>query len=614
MRTTVYIPAMAGKQKAPKRPTANSGSVWYPLLLVSVVFLMYGKSMNYGFVLDDDLFIRNNPVVQKGVSGIADAFDRPSLEHFKGSNFQMYRPAVITAFCIQRSLFRFEPGPYHFVNLLLYAVVCIIVYRLCRTLFPAAHAGYAFLTAFLYAVHPVHTEVVANIKGQDELWASLGALLSLKLFLDYLDRPAAARTLMASLGCFVLALFSKESSVAFLALFPVTAFIVKKRSVRESVIRSFPFLGAAALFLLCRLAVLHGVRQDYETTVIENSLYGASTLSERFSTVASILLNNWKLLVWPHPLSWDYSFNQLPLTSWSDPVVWISVLLYLAAAVFALRWMRQAALVSWGLVFFLVLILPTSNIFFLNGTTYAERFLFLPSVGIVVALTAWLLQHKGVDSALDPFRYGKSLAVPLLAVCLTAAVASSYRCDDWKDNLALFESGVISAPNSSRTQMALATEYMNRAEKSSLMQERQELIVKSKEHFRRSLEIFPDNASAAYKLGLIYAITGDTASAIGLYRHAIRCKQDDVFSLVNLATIYSVRNKSDSALYYLRQSFAADSLNEMTLTNLMVVHFNRGEDAEVVRYGETALRNGLSAPKIADLLARSQGRLEAAMR
>ncbi|MFM2135605.1 MAG: hypothetical protein RL021_1005, partial [Bacteroidota bacterium] len=235
---------MVSKKKTSKAVTSTAGSAWYTWILLLVVLFMYGKTMKFGFVLDDDLFIRNNPVVQRGVSGIPDAFNRPSLEHFKGSNFQMYRPAVITAFCIEQSIFRFEPGPYHFVNLLLYSLICLLVYRLCRNLFPKVHPGFAFLAALVYAVHPVHSEVVANVKGQDELWATFGALMSFKLFLDYIERPAVGKTLFASVGFFLLSLFSKESSVAFFALFPVTAFLLKGRSVKDSLLRSLPWLAA----------------------------------------------------------------------------------------------------------------------------------------------------------------------------------------------------------------------------------------------------------------------------------------------------------------------------------------------------------------------------------
>ena len=88
-------------------PVRTSGMKW---LLLVLVFLVYGKSMRFGFVLDDDLFIRNNPVVQKGVSAIPYAFSHPTMEHFHGSNFQIYRPFTISFFALQRSLYGFDPA------------------------------------------------------------------------------------------------------------------------------------------------------------------------------------------------------------------------------------------------------------------------------------------------------------------------------------------------------------------------------------------------------------------------------------------------------------------------------------------------------------------------
>jgi tetratricopeptide (TPR) repeat protein len=577
-------------------------------LLLLLVLFVYGRTVKFPFVLDDELFIGNNPVVQRGFSGIPDAFDRPSLEHFKGSNFQMYRPALITAFCVERSLFGAEPKMYHVVNILLYAATVLLVFRLTKKLLPAASPLLAWCAAALYAVHPVHTEVVANVKGQDELWAALGALSSLYLFMRYMDEPARRSRLYGSLGMFLLALFSKESSVAFFAVFPVSMFVVYRRPLGETLVRSLPWLSAAVFFLLCRQAVLHGVRQDYETTVIENSLYGAASLAEKYASAFSILLNNWKLLVWPHPLSWDYSFNQIPLADWSSLRTWLSVVLYLAAILSAVLLMRRRPVFSWGMVFFLVLLLPTSNLFFLNGTTYAERFLFLPSAGILLAAASWFTDPEGRSKPVNSYK----LLLPVLILIVIGGAVSASRCSDWESNLALFESGVESAPNSSRTQMALATECMNRAQKSAVLQERQELVSKSMQSFRKALEIFPENATAAYKLGLIEAMTGDTAAAVSLYRRAILHKPEDVFSLVNLATLYSVRAMPDSALFFLRQSFQADSLNEMTLTNLMVVHFNKGDDTDVVRYGIVAERNNRLTPKMADLLGRSRSRLAGA--
>ena len=572
-----------------------------------MVFLVYGSTVKFDFVLDDDLFVRNHPMVQEGVSAIPSAFSQGSMPHFKGSNFQIYRPAVVAFFTLEHTLFGNKPGGYHFVNLLLYALVILACFELIRKLFPTVHPAYAGLGTLLFLVHPVHTEVVANIKSQDELLATLGCLLSLRYAISFWEKPDDKRRLLVSSLAYALALFSKESAAAFCIVFPLTAFVVRRESWKSSLKRLLPFLGLAMGFVLVRFLVLQDVNQSVETTVIENVLYGAQSLSELTATKAAILFYYWKLLVWPYPLSWDYSFNQIPLTSWSDAWPWISVVLYVGAMIVAWVVRNRQPASCWGLLFFLVLIVPTSNIFFLNGTTFAERFLFLPSLGIIVAA----LPLNGKKDKVESMAWSGFTALPsIVVICLcgvfTAMTIS--RTKDWKDNMTLFASGVLNAPNSSRTQMGYATELMNKAEKSMVLQERNEWIAGSREAFRRALEIWPDNAVASYKLGLISAITGDTVAAVSNYRRSLKSRPDYVFSLVNLSSIYAARQQFDSAQFFLENAFAVDSLNEMVLTNLAVVNLNRNNHEAVVRLGDVAVRNGKQIPKLEELVRIARSR------
>ena len=136
------------------------------------------------------------------------------------------------------------------------------------------------------------------------------------------------------------------------------------------------YLGVALFFILCRYFALRGVFQSYETTVIENILYGTKGLGEATATRASILLMFWLKLFWPVNLSWDYSFSQIPITGWNSASPFIAVGLFLLAIITALYFFKKKSIVTWGIAFFLLLIIPTSNLLFLNGTTFAERFLF----------------------------------------------------------------------------------------------------------------------------------------------------------------------------------------------------------------------------------------------
>ncbi|MFM7725165.1 MAG: hypothetical protein ACKO7B_00550, partial [Flavobacteriales bacterium] len=184
----------------------------------------------------------------------------------------------------------------------------------------------------------------------------------------------------------MMALFSKESAAVFCVIYPVSLLLLRKPSFKELARYVFPFFLAAGIFVACRHVALAGLRQDFETTVIENVLYGATGAAQLWATKWSILLWFLRLMVWPSGLSWDYSFNQIPLADWNQAAPIVSVALYAGLILIALFSFKRQPLTAWGVSFFLLMILPTSNIFFLNGTTFAERFLFLPSVGWVVVL------------------------------------------------------------------------------------------------------------------------------------------------------------------------------------------------------------------------------------
>jgi len=591
----------ASKKKA--TPSTGNHTGWITALLLGAVLLLYGSSLSFDFTLDDDLFIRNHPLVQKGMAGIPGSFTEGSTSHFKGSNFEIYRPFLLSAFCIQKSLFGFQPGGYHFVSILLYAALAIVLFRLLRMLFPSVHERYLAFIALLFVVHPVHTEVVANVKSQDELWAALFNLGALSLFVHALREPARE---MRHLGLATLlylgGLFSKESSVAFAMIFPLTYLLVKPGSIGRGFRMLAPIALSAGIFLLARHFALQGIVQENETTILENVLYGAQDPGTLWATKAGILWHFIKLLFVPYPLSWDYSFNQIPLQTWSDALPWISVTTYLLLGVLTFINIRKQPGIAFGILFFGILIGPTSNILFFNGTTFADRFLFLPSAGFLLAATLLGLRMASVNTEKDPkagSRYFYPFATGLM---LVLALMSFSRAGDWEDNLAVFRSGAANAPNSSRTNLGMGTQYMNIAEKSTDFRTRTAYVDSAVTCFEKSLAIYPDNYAASYRLGLIYSMQNRNDRAIALYRQSIAAKADNLLALNNLGALYASANKLDSALWCFEESIKLDSLNSMTLTNLVIVNNLKGRKEEAFRIGEKAIALGVGNEKIYRIL------------
>src|SRR6266436_850512 len=173
------------------------------LLLLAVAMLVYGNALLNGFTFDDDVYISSNPAVTSpSVKGL--------FEPSKANN--LFRPVTFASFALNWKVGRDQPFGYHLFNLLLHATVILLLYLVLRTLLdpvPGA-ATIALATAWLFALHPIHTEAVTSIVGRAELLAA-GFLLAAWI-LHLRNREIAA------LICFVLALLSKESAVAFLPL------------------------------------------------------------------------------------------------------------------------------------------------------------------------------------------------------------------------------------------------------------------------------------------------------------------------------------------------------------------------------------------------------------
>jgi tetratricopeptide (TPR) repeat protein len=198
----------------------------------------------------------------------------------------------------------------------------------------------------------------------------------------------------------------------------------------------------------------------------------------------------------------------------------------------------------------------------------------------------------------------KSIFIGIVSiVSVLFLMMSSIRCSDWKNNFTLFESGAINAPNSSRTNAALASEYMTLAEKETNMEGKNRLVQNAIASYKKSLNIFPQNSDAAYKVGLIYAMNRDTVNAIKYYKQSLQATAQQIFALNNLGSLYAAQKNYDSAALFFNRSYQADSSNEMTITNLVVVNYLKGNDDQAIYFGNRSLEKNFISSKIYDLLS-----------
>jgi Tfp pilus assembly protein PilF len=585
------------KSKIKNEKTKVNSSLLFKLVFAIAIIIVYGQTLQFGFVLDDDLYIVKNPSVQNGISYIPQTFLHGISEHFKGSNFMGYRPATMSLFIVEHAIFGLNPAAFHFVNLLLYFLIAVQLFYFLQKFLSNYNSYYPFIIVLLFLIHPIHTEVVANIKSQDELLSGLFALLSLNYFIRWTNQNDR-KQLVISCILFIAALFSKESSIAYIMIFPAMLWLLFNNTILNSVKKALPLFLMGGLFLGFRFIALKDVVQGYETSARENILYAATSFSEVWATKLEILYHYFIKSVLPINLSWDYSFNQIPVVTFSSYMPVVSILICTLCIFIFLKNVKRNSEVSFGIFWFLVLLAPTCNLFIMNGTTFGERFLFMPVVGVVLMAVVLGKIFLNLDISQSPFKVNKYFTTGFVIVASIFLLQSKSRASDWKDNFSLFQSGVQSSPNSARTNVALATEYMNKAEKEMIPQSRNSLVDSALVYFYKTVQIDTVFSDAWYKLGLIHGIKGDNDRALEYYQTAIRCNSKNVFALNNLGALYVSLQKPDSAHTCFVQSYKADPVNEMTLTNLTIVGTLLNKSDEVIFYGLGAINNQLANQKI----------------
>jgi protein O-mannosyl-transferase len=440
--------------------------------LAAVAGLAYANSLRAGFTLDNYyLVLADERVHRATLDAVAQIFS----QDYWAPRFVtgVYRPLATLSLLFNYAVLggRDSPLGYHVLNLLLHWGNTALVYGLALAVFADAWA--AFFTAAIFTAHPIATEAVTNIVGRADLLATMAVLGGTLLHLRSTRTTGSARAacLVALALAAALGLLSKESAVGVLGA--MLAWDLASwadagergrwplgRRVAGYVALVPAFAGVALL-----RAAIYRTLDVRDTPFLENPLVRADWWAARLTALKVLGRYLW-LLVWPRTLSCDYSYDAIPVVAW-PPRGWEDwqgplALAGLLAGIGALVWWRRRSrpLVFFEL-FFLLTLLPVSNLVLTIGTIMGERLLYLPSIGfagtVVLAISA--LCRRLAPATAGERRPGPNGAarVVLGLVVLAYAARTHARNADWQDDLRLWQSTVRAVPGSYKAHKALAS-------------------------------------------------------------------------------------------------------------------------------------------------------------
>jgi hypothetical protein len=233
-------------------------------------------------------------------------------------------------FALESQFFPENAMPGHLINVLLFAGCVMLLFLFLHHLFKQKNPFIAFITAFLFALHPIHTEVVANIKSRDELLCFFFSLSTLIFFIKFIEKNKI-KFLIWGLLMYFLSLLSKETSFTLLLIFPLVFFFYRNENKKSSIyISILPFVPAFT-FLVIRYFVFKSFSYYHKNhwPFYIDPLVDAPTFAIGVATKIWLLGYYLRLLIIPYPLICDDSYNAIPFKNFKNAGVWLSIILYL---------------------------------------------------------------------------------------------------------------------------------------------------------------------------------------------------------------------------------------------------------------------------------------------
>jgi tetratricopeptide (TPR) repeat protein len=584
---------------------------YLPLIIFTAVsLLLYGNSIVNEYCLDDSIVITQNEFTKQGISGISDIFSYESFTGFFGKEKQLvsggrYRPFSIATFAVEYQLWGLNPHISHFINIILYSLTGYLIFLVLSMLWSQTGKsqwqwGVPFITALLFLFHPVHTEVVTNIKGRDEILALLFSLLVLWQCMLFCKNKHNKHLILA-FCCSLPALFSKEHAILLLLIIPFILFIFKK-SDRKQLITITSILGVAALFfLLIRHAVLHQTVTASSNELMNNSFLNA-TSAQKSATILYTLLNYIQLLVFPHPLTYDYYPYHIGLITWDSIIPFIAIILYSGIIFSGIYWIKKQPMYTLAMLLFILPLILVANILFPIGTFMSERFLYIPSLGfcILIGILIW----KGMNLS----EKARKIITGILAIiAILFAVKTISRNQVWKNDLTLFTTDVKVSGNSAKGNCAaggiLYDTYKNNPDEAL----KKENITLAIGYLKKAVAIHPFYEDAWILLGNAYTLFPDSVpKSLFCYESILKFNPNYTKAIQNIeylsnlekdphkkiqlleklehyqssyATLYKLGNTwgkelndIDKAIFYLEKALEKDSIGIEALKDLGVAY------------------------------------------
>ncbi len=520
-------------------------------LVLFLSFVLYANGLRGNFVADDKLVILQNPLIAGQWSDFGKIFVAPY--YYGQAHAGLYRPLTVVSYDFNKF---FGGGPFGFnlLNIILNALNGFMVFLIASKL---VNKRTSYLAMLLFMFLPIHSEAVSSIVGRAELMSFLFS--SLSLFLVLKRRYALASVALLA------GLLSKETAAGFFLVFLYLWKFKEHQELKQVFFSSLYFVPSIAVYAVLRIYVLGKYFISVEHLMAYNPLKFVPFFQSLWTSLKVFYLYLFKTVV-PYELSFDYSFNQIPVirNPFLHYEVYAGVIILAALAHLAVK--KRDNIYGLSAAMFLFIYLPVSNWFIKIGTIMGERLMYAPSLGLVI-LAALLIDNK-LSVANKTIK--KLIYAGFVVVFSVYGFIIIDRNRDWRNETALIQSAYASAPNSVVVVTDMAyLEFNNKNYR------------EAQKWAEKAIEILPDHTPALYLAGHSYKKLGDASSAESVWIKIIKSSPGYVEAYLSLGVLYYEEGRLNEAESVLSKGFGLERRWNEAFP-LALVKINLGKYSEAI--------------------------------
>lgn len=484
-------------------------------IIIFVGFIAFANIFGNSFIWDDEeMVVKNFSIFQ--TTNIPQLFKQATFfSGGSGLSGWFYRPMVMISFLLTGVVFGQSPFGFHLVQLILHLTGASILFLVLRELFQLKAkkeaTSLALFLSLIFVVHPAHVEAVSYIASIAEPLYTLLFLLAFWIVVKSRSKKLTSKQLYIIVASFLLSLLTKEGAIIFLPIVAAHLFFFDKKALLKKIT---PFVIGLGGYLLIRLTFfgIQTQRPDFLSPISNISFF------ERLLTVPFVFSKFLTTFFFPKILSVSQHRVVVNISDsyFIAPLI-LGLVFVLGVVIYLIK--KRSKMATFFAMWFIFAISPVLNLILPLDMSFAERWLYIPMIGLLGLLGSFVIEIKFFRRNTN-----KLLAIGLLII-LVLTTRTLYRNMDWKDGYTLYSHDIEIESESFDLQNNLGVEKYRKGEYEDAFL-----------HFEKSVELQPRWTISLNNLAAAYENKGNDSMAYEYYSKSVETG-NYYLAYENLATL-----------------------------------------------------------------------------